>query len=255
MQEVKLAQENLIYKARTGSNAYGTVTKTSDDDYAGVFIPTKDYVVGTKHVDQVILGTKASNDRKNTKDDIDYTVYALPKFIKLAKDNNPNIIELFFIPERCVLFRSDSWDELQRNYALFISKKAYHTFKGYAYSQRLKLQVKKENLTGRTELVEQFGYDVKFGSHLVRLLLEGLEILTEGKLTLPLNQNNLVLDIKLGKYSLQDVLNTAIELEKLMDKAYIESKLQNHCDEVGINSLQIKLLEDYWNTYGNTWGV
>lgn len=241
-----MALDNLIYKIRVGSVMYGTNTETSDEDFGGIFIPDKDYVIGIKRCEQVILSHKISKTKRNTKGDTDYTVYSLPKIMSLLGANNPNIIEFLYAPTQCILFKNNYAEELMSNKHLFLSKKAYHTFKGYSYAQRQKLETKRCNMTGRTELALQFGYDTKFAGHLIRLLLEGLEILVEKNLTFPLTQNNLIRNIKLGKYDLTWILNKAEELEKLIDEAYIKSNLQKEAQWKKINKLQIKLLEDFW---------
>jgi len=252
MKEIDAAKNNMIYKVITGSVAYGTRTPESDTDYSGIFIPTEDYVLGLHKCDQVNLGTKNHGlNRKNTKDDIDFTLYNIVKFIHLAIGNNPNIIELFFMPKNCVLYKHPITEELLNNYHLFISKKAFHTFTGYAYAQRKKLETKKENMTGRTELVAKYGYDTKFASHLIRLLYEGWQILVEGKITLPLTNNKLILDIKKGKYDLQWVLNKADSLEEQINTAYSVSKLQHSADIKKINELQKYILKKWWKYENN----
>ncbi len=248
MKERDMALKNLIYKIRSGSGLYGTVTPESDEDYVGVFIPDKDYVIGTFRCEQVILNEKLSNGNRNEKGDTDCTIYSLPKFFKLARDNNPNIVEIFFANHTATLFCNEFGKTLRENYPIFLSKKAYHTFKGYAYSQRQKMvsnNGKGRDVT-RKELADKFGYDTKYASHLIRLLLEGLEILVEGKINLPLSQNCLVRDIKIGRYPLDFVLKKAEELETLIDKAYIESSLQYSADDSAINKLQIEMLENFW---------
>lgn len=246
MFEQQMALKNLIFKIWTGSYCYGTWTKDSDEDFAGIFIPDKDYVIGTKRIEQVELSEKKSKTIRNSKEDTDYTIYSLTKFIPLATANNPNIIEFLYMPKNCILHRTEFSDELINNRDLFLSKKAYHTFKGYAYSQRRKLMIKKENMTGRKELAAKYGFDPKFGSHLVRLLLECQQILVEKTITFPLPQNNLVRDIKIGKYDLDFVLNKADELEKLIDIAYVKSDLQYSANKEEINKLQIRLIEKFW---------
>lgn len=246
MNEQQIAQENLIYKVQNGSHLYGTTIETSDTDFVGIFIPPKEYVLGIKRCDQVEYSTKLSKTKRNQKEDTDYTVYSLLKFIHLAMNNNPNIIELLYAPVNCIIHRTVYSDILLAHRNEFLSKKAYHTFKGYAYAQRNKLMVKKENMTGRTELVEKYGYDTKFASHLIRLLMECHQILVEGTIILPLPQNNYIRDIKLGEYTLDDIFVKAEELEKLVDLAYTTSTLQNRCNEEKINKLQINLLEYYW---------
>ena len=246
MYEPIMAERNLIYKLRLGADLYGTVTPDSDKDFGGIFIPDKDYVLGVKRCDQVELNEKVSKTVRNQKEDVDYTIYSLPKFIHLAIGNNPNIIEFFFAHPTAVIYSNKYAKRLLEAYPLFLSRKAYDTFKGYAYSQRKKLEVKKEHMTGRRELTDKFGYDVKFASHLIRLLLECLQILVEGDILLPLPRNNLIRDIKLGKYSLDWVFKKAEEIESLVDLAYVKSDLRYSADIGGINKLQMELLEDYW---------
>lgn len=248
MKEREMAISNLIYKIRTGSAMYGTSISTSDDDFGGIFIPNKEYVIGLKKVEQVEFSEKNNNTKRNQKGDIDYTIYSLPKFISLAIGNNPNILEYLYAPRNCQLVTSKWSDILLDNRNLFLSKKCYHTFKGYSYAQRKKLEVKKGNLTGRTDLIEKFGYDTKHASHLIRLLIEGLQLLTEKTLSLPLAENSLIRDIKLGYYSLDYIRNKANDIEKLIDLAYIKSDLQYSADIEKINVLQMDLLENFWKS-------
>lgn len=247
MIEQLMAERNLIYKIRTGSYMYGTNTENSDEDFSGIFIPDEDYVLGIKKCEQVILNQKFSKGKLNQKGDVDYTLYSIIKFIHLAIENNPNIIEFFYAPTNCILYQSKLGKLLIENRHLFLSKKAYHTFKGYAYAQRHKLEIKKENMTGRIELVAKYFYDTKFASHLIRLLLQALQIFIEKTLKFPLPENNLVRDIKLGKYSLEWVLKKAEDLEKLVDIAYVNSDLQVSADLERINKLQIKILQSFWS--------
>lgn len=246
MNEQDIALNNMIFKLRTGSVMYGTQTPNSDEDFSGIFIPNEEYILGQKHIEQVSLSQKRSKTIRNKPGDIDYVLYALPKFIELAAANNPNILEFFYAPKHCILFMNTYAQELINARELFLSKKAYHTFKGYAYAQRQKLIIKKENMTGRTELAEKFGYDTKFASHLVRLLMEALQILTEHMIQFPLPQNNLIRDIKIGKYTLEWVLKKSEEIESLVDLAYVKSDLQYTPNFEEINKLQITLLKSYW---------
>ena len=230
----------LIYLISTGAQMYGTVTPESDVDYAGIFIPKEDYILGIKNVEQLELHEK----KDDHKDCQDCTVYALPKFIKLALGNNPNIIELFMAPQNCILYSDDYGYHLKDSYKLFISKKCYATFKGYAASQRKKLIEGKSVGVIRSKLIEKFGFDCKFMSHLLRLLIEGHEILVSGKLQMPLIQNKLVLDTKLGKHSFEDGMKKAAELEMLIDLAYTTSNLRIDPDYEAVNKLQIQILKD-----------
>jgi hypothetical protein len=104
----------------------------------------------------------------------------------------------------------------------------------------------KNPIGNRKEYLEKFGYDVKFASHLIRLLTEGLELLIEGRLAFPITHNRLVRDIKEGKLDLNQVLAKAEQLESLVEEAYVKSSLQHSPDLEAINNLQIQMLEDFW---------
>jgi len=115
----------IIYKTITGSNAYGTNTPLSDLDYRGIFIvPAKE---------RITLKQPLTEIGQEKPEDIKY--YELGKFMVLAQDCNPNIIELLYMPEDCIKIKTPVMQRIIDNRHLFISKKAFHTFSGYAVSQ------------------------------------------------------------------------------------------------------------------------
>ncbi len=114
----------LIFKTRAGSHLYGTNTQISDVDYRGVFIPDERYFYGC------LLSTEQYEDKEN-----DETLFEIRKFLRLALDSNPNIIELLFVPESMWEVGTDEWRLIYLNRNLFLSKRAKYTFLGYAHSQ------------------------------------------------------------------------------------------------------------------------
>lgn len=115
----------IIFKAMVGSHAYGTSVPTSDMDYRGIFVMPLEKRVSIMQQLQEVGQEKP--------EDIKY--YEIEKFIRLAKDCNPNIIEFLFMPEDCIKVCDARMRKLLDNRKLFVSKKAYHTFCGYAYAQ------------------------------------------------------------------------------------------------------------------------
>ena len=106
-----------IVRMITGSHAYGMATPESDIDIRGIFIPTKEYFLGfMKRVEQVEAKGEGNVDGT--------TIYDIRKYLKLASDVNPNVIELLFTPEDCILERTPTYDLLVQNRQLFLSKKA-----------------------------------------------------------------------------------------------------------------------------------
>ena len=108
MNERIIAEKNKILELVTGSFLYGTDTETSDKDYYGIFMPEIEYVIGFRRCEEVDFSVikKDAND-KNTADSIDRKFYEFRKFIKLAMENNPNIIEILFVNKINTLFIND----------------------------------------------------------------------------------------------------------------------------------------------------
>ena len=118
-----------IYRVVHGSRAYGLATPTSDLDVKGICIEPRDYHLGYafKCEQQERLANKGR--------ECDSVIYSLRKFVKLAADCNPNIIEVLFVNEKHFLYIDDFGHQLREVRDSFLSKKARHTFAGYAYAQ------------------------------------------------------------------------------------------------------------------------
>jgi len=111
----------IICEVIVGSTLYGLNTGASDRDTVGIFIKDEDTLISTP--DEV------SDPTCDTK------FYSLKKFMKLASGCNPNILDILFCPRKFIIQTSDSYEYLRKNRHMFISKKAVHTFSGYAYAQ------------------------------------------------------------------------------------------------------------------------
>lgn len=118
-----------IFITAAGSHLYGTNIATSDYDYKGVAIATKDYYFGyLKKFEQ--LERKVQNGHPH-----DLTITALWKFVNLAADCNPNVVELLYADESKIVHMDRFGEELVNIRDRFITKKARHTFSGYAHGQ------------------------------------------------------------------------------------------------------------------------
>jgi len=54
-------------------------------------------------------------------------------------ENNPNMCDSLFVPQRCVLYASKVGQLVRDNRKLFLHKGSYHKFRGYAYAQLHKI--------------------------------------------------------------------------------------------------------------------
>lgn len=121
--------KHVIYKCIHGSRAYGTNTSESDFDYKGIAIAPLNFYLG--------FCDKFEQSEKYVAkgDNMDEVIYDIQKFFNLASNCNPNIIEVLFCDEKDILYINKFGKILRENSNLFLSKKAQHTFCGYAISQ------------------------------------------------------------------------------------------------------------------------
>ena len=120
-------KDSLIFLAKHGSVAYGLNTPTSDLDIKGVCVPTERYFYGMSKFEQT--------EFKDLSKNVEGVVYEIRKFLSLAAECNPNIVELLWEEDEDYIFTTPECDMLRKNRDLFISKKAKYTYAGYAYNQ------------------------------------------------------------------------------------------------------------------------
>jgi len=248
----KFWNTNLILKTYRGSLTYGTnITKQeakdtifeeSDVDSHGICVPPRDYLLSWDFV----WGDK----RFEQYEEGEYTCFSLLKYIQLAMNCNPNIIEMLFVEPKFILFVDPIGQRLIDNRHIFLTKKAKHTFGGYAYSQIQKIKSKKRNQSGRQHLIEEFGYDTKFAMHAIRLLQMGVEILAEGEVNVFRPNNQELKDIRMGKMSEEDFFEISKHWMRLLDASYATSDLPYGPDKNAIKELCKDLHEDFWERRG-----
>lgn len=246
--EKKLVINNCIALMQIGSFLYGTNTQDSDKDYIGIFIEPLEYKLGRKRIDFIEFKSNPSNSgTRNGKGDLDCTFYSLDKWFGLLQNNNPNQVELLFINSQNLIHSTPLFEKILDNRNIFLSKKCQRSFLGYAYSQIQRNEVKSGNQSGRKDLIAKFGFDPKLCSHALRLYTETISLLTEGEIRFPLWNNKELLDIKKGLYSYEKFQERCKYYEPLIDKAYLESKLQYSPQQEEIHKLQVYCYNKYYN--------
>lgn len=147
--------DNLIFLTQVGSQAYGTnIPGVSDEDLGGIAIPPKEYFIGDKHFEQSNKWTDAEGNK------IDKTIYNFNKAIDLMLDANPNMIDMLFMPERSIKFIRPEWERILAIRESFISKKAKHSFIGYAHAQMERIETHKSYLRSPVERPSRIDFDL-----------------------------------------------------------------------------------------------
>lgn len=143
-----------ILYARHGSHVYGLNTPTSDEDFKGICIKPRDYYTG------FLFNFEQQEHMASKSEGVDSVIYSIDKFARLAADCNPNIIEILFCDDNDILKIDEFGEELRSMRKLFLSRKAKHTFSGYAVSQVKRLKTHRGYLMNPPDHVptrEEFG--------------------------------------------------------------------------------------------------
>lgn len=236
-----------------GSTSYGVTGDSSDVDVVSVCIPPKEQVF--PHLNGRVPGFGPQPaifqnwQRHHIKTDegsagekeYDITSYSITEFFRLAADNNPNIIDALFVPDRCVTQKTDVGTVMRDNRKLFLHKGSYQKFKGYAYSQMKKIGEMKP-VGKRAVLVEQFGYDTKHAYHVVRLVNQAEQILMEGDLDLERSREQLKA-VRRGEWTLEQLKDWMRDRERQLDELCVSSSLRVLPDYERLNTVLMTCLE------------
>lgn len=113
----------IVFECLCGSRAYGINTPTSDFDHLGIYIAPLDYLLKGVYIPQI-------SDEKN-----DTTFYELQRFLELIGKQGPNVLEMLYMPEDCVIYKDPIMDIIFDNKELFLSKICMYSFGNYAIAQ------------------------------------------------------------------------------------------------------------------------
>lgn len=233
------------FLCRMGSHAYGINGPNSDIDIYGFCVPPIEYLLPhtAGHIEG--FGRQQNSFEQFQVDHIeesyDISIYNIAKFLHLCMDNNPNMIDCLFVPDDCIIYKSPISDLILKNRNLFLHKGCYFRFMGYSASQLKK--IKNKNPEGKRKvIVDKFGYDVKYGSHLYRLADECEQILKTENLDLRQSKNEMT-NIRNGLWSLEKLENWFKNKEMELKELYETSNLRHGPDENLIKNLLIECLE------------
>lgn len=248
-------ENNMQLEVVMGSVAYGVSNDTSDMDVYGFCMPPKDYIfphLRGEIPDFSTPGKQFHNwqqhhiQDKEARKEYDLAIYSIQRFFRLCMENNPNMVDVLFVPRRCVLHSTGIGELVRENRKLFLHKGCWHKFKGYAYGQLNKMRTKVPE-GKRVEIIEEFGYDVKFAYHVVRLINEVEQILTTGNLNLESGREQLKA-IRRGDWTMQKVTDYFESKEKQLEQAYADSKLPHAPDEEAIKNLLMNCIEHHYGS-------
>lgn len=217
--DASVALPNEILRSVVGSGVHGiAVAGTDDHDEMGVYIEPPDVVLGLTSVREDYIWRTQPEGIRSGHGDTDLVLYSLRKYLRLAVKGNPTALLPLYAPESNLVTITPLGKELRDLRASFLSQLAVNRFLGYMHSQHERMLGggKRNRVPSRPELIEKYGWDVKYGSHALRLAFQGLEIARDGRLTLPLatEQRERVLAVKRGEVPRDDVSAQIADIER-----------------------------------------
>lgn len=251
--------ENSIREVMMGSEAYGVSCNNSDVDVYAVIMPPKSdcfphlngYIPIFDNTPKVFETLNIHHIKFGDKE-YDINGFSICKYFNLLMGCNPNIIDSLFVPRRCVFHSTQLGELIREKRKLFLSKKAYHTFKGYAYAQLSAAKDKKRE-GKRVALIEKYGFDTKSYYHLYRLAVECEMIMAEYDLEIDRDCHRKAMkSIREGLWKPEEIESWFSSHEKVLDKLYESSTIPHSPDVEQIRAFLLECLEAH---YGNLSGV
>jgi uncharacterized protein len=249
-----IARSGTILRTQVGSGVHGiAIDGTDDRDEMGVCIEPPEFVIGLRQFEQYIYRSAAertgNDDAPSRAGDLDLVVYSLRKWMRLALQGNPTVLIPLFAPDGEVVTITDLGRELRANADLVLSRQAGRRFVGYLRGQRGRLlRGTVGRRVNRPELIERYGFDVKFAGHMVRLGLQGVELLETGRITLPMPDPWLtwIRDLRQGRHTQQEAIDAAAELETRLLHLMNTSGLPERPDLTRANEWLMRAYESGW---------
>jgi uncharacterized protein len=242
----RIALDNEILRGVVGSTTHGTAIEGQDDrDEMGVFVEPPENVCGLTPCDHYIYRDQPEGVRSQA-GDLDLTMYSLRRFCRLAAQGNPSVILLLWLPAHITMTRVGA--ELVKMRESFISRESGKRYLGYLAAQKSKLNGERANTVRRPELVARYGYDTKFAMHALRLGLQGIELMTHRRLTLPVAEPDLTTlrAVRSGQINFTDTLQLIEDAEKRLED--MVQACPWIADFDGINRFMVKAHLEYWQS-------
>lgn len=202
---------HVAYRCIVGSRAYGLETNESDTDRRGFY-------VAPAQVLWSFAGAPEQLENQSSQE----CYWEVQKFLVLALRANPNVLECLYTP--LVELADPIAKELLKMRQIFLSKLVYQTYSGYVVSQFKKLS---------TDMRNKGTLRWKHPMHLIRLLLSGITVLTEGFVPLRMEEHRAdLLAIRRGEWKWREVNGWRLELHNQFDRAFARTRLPETPDFV-----------------------
>jgi hypothetical protein len=262
----RIAEQGLILRVQVGSGVHGTAVSGQDDrDEMGLCLEPPQFVTGLARVPRGTGGTgigvrfeqyerhtawnrPGGTANRSGAGDLDVIIYSARKWARLALSGNPTVLLVLFVPDEEVVFRNQAGAELAENAHRFVSRLAAGRFLGYLKGQKAAMTGQAGAHTNRPELVAVHGYDTKYAMHALRLGLQGTELLTTGRITLPVPEphRSYLRSIRRGERPLTEILDAITVAENHLNQLHDSPAIPPEPDRAWVDDWLHRSYQNFW---------
>ncbi len=263
----RIAERGTVLRGQVGSGVHGTSISGQDDrDEMGLCLEPPQFVTGLARVHAGLSATATVEfeqfhrhtvwDRpgglanRSGAGDLDVVIYSARKWARLALSGNPSVLLLLFVPDEEIVHRDEIGAELTANAHRFVSALAGDRFLGYLQAQKAAMTGEVGAHPNRPELVREHGYDTKFAMHALRLGLQGVELLTTGRISLPVPEPDRahLRAVRRGEVPLPEVLGAIADVEARLTALRTSSAVPPEPDRAWVDDWLHRSYLTFWST-------
>ena len=244
----EIAERGLILRTTVGSVVHGLSNPGTDDrDEMGVCIEPPEYLLGFQRFEHFVYRTQPEGAPSGP-GDLDLTVYGLRKYCQLALKGSPTVLLPLFVDDEHLIERTELGAELQALAPAFVSRGAGRAFLGYLDAQRKGLTGER-HATRTRELSSEHGYDTKYAMHALRIGYQGIELLTTGRITLPMvdPERAALREVRAGRVPLDGVLEHLDRVTERLAAACEAPDLPLHSDVAAVDRFVVSAYRRAWD--------
>jgi predicted nucleotidyltransferase len=260
-----IAEEGTLLRAQVGSGMHGTSISGQDDrDEMGLCLEPARFVTGLARVPagmstaatvpfeqyhrHTVWDQPGGLANRSGAGDLDVVIYSARKWARLALAGNPSVLLLLFVPDAEVVYRDEIGAELTANAERFVSRLAAERFLGYLQQQKAAMTGEVGAHTNRPELVREHGYDTKYAMHALRLGFQGAELLTTGRISLPVPEPHLTFlrSVRQGHVALREVLDAVGSAEARLTALQDSPDVPAQPDRAWVDGWLHRSYEAFW---------
>jgi hypothetical protein len=161
-----------------------------------------------------------------------------------------NATALHFIFANATAVSAPIWQSIQDRADLFLSKGSSMEFLGFAGNQlrRITGEMGKGAKGSRPEYECAYGYDTKAAMHCLRLYFECIELMEQGRITLPRPERELLIEVRSGVWSKERFLAEAEKCRLTAERSAAQSNLPETVDRNKISQLLAEIHLAFWKS-------